>query len=180
MKRKGIIFFMVLVVCAGTLFAAPSDKEVGDTLMGVVATHFSTSLQAAMGAIDPNHLTIKKNADKGTVTYIYKNYPVKEMNNRLKAAGKKGIPFTHLSGKIIVKGPMLSESEVKDYTYDVTFKGGKVRSLYYRIKASASKKDDASITMKVNGRKYSEAEMKRFHESYQKEMEKAENEMPIF
>ncbi len=180
MKKKGIIFFMILLVFATSVFATPGDKEVGDALMGVASVHFATTLQAAMGAVDSRYLTIKKDEDKGTITYIFKNYPTKEMNDRRTAGGKEAIPFTHLSGKIIAKGSVMSR--IQNYTYDVTFRGGKLRSLYYKIEGvdPKSNKETASIVMKVNGRKYSDAEVERLHKNYQSELEKSQSGMPNF
>ncbi len=168
MKKFFTVFCALVLMVPASIVAAPNDQEVCDTLIGVSSVFTYSSLQAMMGAVNAKQLTIKKDEKKNITTFIYTNYPTKELNGIAKVQGRKVlIPFTHMSGKVIVTGNMMTMQEKMDMVYDVRLKGCGVKTLYHSMKIDETKNGKDELILKVNGRKYSQAETKRIYEKIQ-------------
>ncbi len=168
MKKFLTVFCALALLVPASIVAAPSDQEVCDAVMGVGTVFAYSSLQAMMGAVDENQLTIKKDEKNKITTFIYTNYPTKQLNDTAKVQGRKFlIPFTSMSGKVIVTGDMMTMQEKVDMIYDVSLKGCGVKTLYHSMKMEDKKNGKNELVLKVNGRKYSEAETKRIYKKIQ-------------
>ncbi len=163
MKKLSIVFCMLLLLCANSLFAAPSEAEVGEALQGVVAINATSLMQAMMGMVDNKTLKFDADMEKGSYTLTYKNFPTagieSQLNSIALASGEEkiSIPFEYMSGTISIRGGnMMSETAFTNMTINVTLKGGKVRTLFVDIKDT--NKNKGSIVIKANGKTYHNAE----------------------
>ncbi len=165
----GFIAVALLLGCnkkdgkGASLLSGPSDEEIVDALGGISAVYGDALTKMMLGSFEDEHVTIEEDAENQATTFIYKDYPVEKLNEERKAQGlKKELPFTHLNGKVIIKGNMMDGN--MDMIYDVTLKGSSVESLYYRIKTD---KNDPIFEFKVNGKKYSEEESRELFKTHQ-------------
>ncbi len=164
MKKFSIMFSMLMLLCATSLFAAPSEKVVEEVIGEVGYVWAQTGgLASIVGVSNHPNMTIKKDLKKGTIV-TYKNFPTKEIidvyNAALLEEGEKPYPvhFDSMSGPISIKMSGLLSLAGKASTkmeINVTLKGGtrQVKTLYIKMHYKGENQV-SEVIIKANGKRY--------------------------
>ncbi len=160
MKKIILICAAVCLLLPVSLFAAPGEEDISDTIEGVM-TVYGLSIMASMfgGTIPSGTLTVDTNENTQKMTFHYTDFPARifleKMSSMMEEEEKEEMscPFDTMSGTIISPAGMgagSTESMVMDI--DVQLKGGKIKKMEMRIN------EDGDITLVADGHRFADTE----------------------